>query len=109
FVGTVRSGVYLRSDDVTLDWHHWPTMLLAVVGVPLASLFSGLRLARWLGLSWGDQIAVAFSGSQKTLMIGIAIANDYFAPVAMLPMLAYHVTQLLIDTVIADHWSRPPR
>ena len=54
-----------------------------------------------LGLPRADQIGVAFAGSQKTLMVGLAIAID-FGGLAVLPMVAYHVEQLLIDTVLAD-------
>jgi sodium/bile acid cotransporter 7 len=48
-----------------------------------------------------DQAAVAFAGSQKTLMIGLAIAVE-FGGLAVLPMMAYHVGQLLVDTLLAD-------
>ena len=57
------------------------------------------------GADWrlprADQIGVAFAGSQKTLMVGLAIAIE-FGGLAVLPMVAYHVEQLLIDTVLAD-------
>ena len=50
-----------------------------------------------------DAIAVAFSGSQKTLMVGAYIALAV-GPLAILPMVAYHAAQLIVDTLVADWW-----
>ncbi|MDP7304159.1 MAG: bile acid:sodium symporter, partial [Pirellulaceae bacterium] len=51
-----------------------------------------------------DQIAVAFASSQKTLMVGLLMAMSL--QVSILPMVTYHVMQLLIDTLIADRFRR---
>jgi sodium/bile acid cotransporter 7 len=84
--------------------------------VAMITLASAVHTAAWwvgywfggrLGLSRPDQIGVAFAGSQKTLMVGLAIAID-FGGLAVLPMVAYHVMQLLIDTVLADWLQRGP-
>jgi sodium/bile acid cotransporter 7 len=77
-------------------------MLLVVLGLHLAMLWLGLWLARLLRCGWPDQVAVAFSGSQKTLMVGLHVAITYFGGLTVLPMVAYHVIQLLVDTIIAD-------
>lgn len=79
-------------------------MLAGVSFVHTAALGLGLVLSRWCGLSRADQIAVGFSGSQKTLMIGLKVALDY--RISILPMVTFHVAQLLIDTVIADRMAR---
>jgi len=79
-------------------------MLAGVSLVHTAALGLGLVLSRWCGLSRADQIAVGFSGSQKTLMIGLKVALDY--QISILPMVTFHVAQLLIDTVIADRMAR---
>lgn len=103
FVGAVQSGAYLRSAGAEqIGWTGWAGMLLAVAGIHLAMLWLGYYAARWLGMPREDQIAVAFSGSQKTLMVGIDLATGYYSPLAMLPMVAFHCTQLLTDTVVAD-------
>jgi sodium/bile acid cotransporter 7 len=84
--------------------------LLMLGGVSLvhtSALWLGLRLARWCGLAREDQIAVGFSGSQKTLMIGLKVAMDY--QISILPMVTFHVAQLLIDTVIADRMAESTR
>lgn len=79
-------------------------MIAAVLVVHLTLLFVGLTLARTLGMDHADRAAVAIAGSQKTLMVGIYVALE-FGPLAILPMIAYHASQLLVDTVIAD-WLR---
>jgi sodium/bile acid cotransporter 7 len=61
----------------------------------------GWWAARLAHLPRTDRSAVAFAGSQKTLMIGLAITVD-FGGLAVLPMMAYHVGQLLVDTLLAD-------
>jgi len=75
-------------------------MIAAVLFVHVASFWLGYFLAKALGLRWPDQVAVAFAGSQKTLMVGmnVSIAADF----SVLPMVTYHVGQLFIDTVLAD-------
>ena len=59
-------------------------------------MFSALLL----GMRREDRIAVGFAGSQKTLMVGLQLCIEL--QVEMLPMVAYHVGQLLVDTLIAD-------
>lgn len=77
-----------------------------VLFIHLAMFAVGFQLAKWLGLSWGDQVAVGFSGSQKTLMVGmnLSIASGF----SVIPMVAYHVLQLFADTVLADWLGASP-
>lgn len=75
-------------------------MIAAVLFVHVASFWLGYFLAKALGLRWGDQVAVAFAGSQKTLMVGMNVSIG--AGFSVLPMVTYHVGQLFIDTVLAD-------
>jgi len=79
-------------------------MLIAVCTVHTVMLIVGVWLARLLRFSREDQIAVAFAGSQKTLMVGLLMAMSL--KVSILPMVTYHVMQLLIDTLIADYFRR---
>jgi sodium/bile acid cotransporter 7 len=61
--------------------------------------FAGLRF-----FPRKDAIAVAFSGSQKTLPVGAMLVADYFPtfPLAIVPILFFHAGQLLIDTYLAE-------
>lgn len=63
-------------------------------------------LAEATGVRRPQRIAVALSGSQKTLMIGLKLAMD--CGVSILPMVIYHVGQLIIDALIADWWKKFP-
>ena len=60
----------------------------------------GFLLAKAFGFSRANQIAVAFAGSQKTLMIGLLVCIQL--NVSLLPMVIYHAAQLTIDTFVAD-------
>lgn len=78
----------------------WTVILVAVVH--LLSMALGWQVAARTGIARPQQIGVAISGSQKTLMIGLKMAID--CGVSIIPMVAYHVGQLLMDTFIADRW-----
>ena len=49
---------------------------------------------------------MAIAGSQKTLMVGLYVAIHYFGGLVLIPLVIYHVVQLLMDTVVADLWRR---
>ena len=85
----------------------WTTLLLLVVAAATlhtAALYFGVTTARLLKMKRASQIAVGIAGSQKTLMVGLQIAID--CGVSVIPMLVYHLCQLVIDTLIADRWHR---
>ncbi len=107
-VGSVKSS--LSIGDSTAEAAPMPQqwiMMLAVVAVlHLATLFAGFGLGRLFGLARENWIAVGIAGSQKTLMIGIQIAIAEQWGIGLLPMVAYHATQLLIDTIVADRLGR---
>jgi sodium/bile acid cotransporter 7 len=77
-------------------------MIVLVSAVHLSTLSAGFVLAKVTGLQRPEQIAVAFAGSQKTLMVGLFVATSL--GVTILPMVAFHVCQLLIDTLVADRF-----
>ncbi|MER3415490.1 MAG: hypothetical protein C4297_04655 [Gemmataceae bacterium] len=70
----------------------------------LAGWLVAYRVGAWLRLERERRIGAAFAGSQKSLPVGLMILQAFFAdhPRAVLPMLLYHVGQLLVDTVLAD-------
>ena len=105
FSGAVQAGLKLQnqSGEATLRPFDWVAMLAAVIFLHVAMFTVGLLAAGLMRLAPEDTIAVGIAGSQKTLMVGVHIGVSY-GGLAMLPMVAYHVCQLLIDTVIADWW-----
>lgn len=75
-------------------------VIVAVVVIHIAVLTAGMFCARRLKMERGSQIAVGFAGSQKTLMVGLQMCMELGFNIV--PMVAFHVSQLLVDTVIAD-------
>ena len=85
-----------------------PALLAWSIGLAVAlhlfALASGYVSCHWLGFDRGRQIAVAFSASQKTLPVSLMLYEQYYMgayPYAVMPVLFYHLGQLLLDTVIA--------
>jgi sodium/bile acid cotransporter 7 len=104
FIGSVQTGQKFASGDARPTILQMATLLVAVVGVHVFVLWAGMRIARLLRLSSGDQISVGLAGSQKTQMVGLQICIDLGFNI--IPMVAYHVSQLLIDTLIADRFRK---
>ncbi|MBT5019456.1 bile acid:sodium symporter [Planctomicrobium sp.] len=114
FWASVKGGGQLQSSDSTgmtlipilLIWGS--CLLLHLVGLALA-FYGGIMMR----FQREDIVAVVFSGSQKTLPIGIYIATDLLAgrnlPFAAFPILMFHVTQLVLDTLLIaplTKWSQ---
>lgn len=105
FLGAIRLGVKLFSEGpATLAATDVLMMIGAVLLVHLSMFFLAFAAGGWLGLSRADRIAASFSGSQKTLLVGLQVSMDL--GFSILPMISYHVGQLLVDTVIADRLAR---
>jgi solute carrier family 10 (sodium/bile acid cotransporter), member 7 len=89
----------------TRGWDVAELVQVALVcgGVHTALLLSGYLLSRrWF--VHADAIAVAISGSQKTLPVAAIVVSENFPqyPLAIVPVLFYHVLQLVIDTYFID-------
>jgi sodium/bile acid cotransporter 7 len=89
------------------DVEAWSLAAAAVLclGTHLAALATGLWSGKALGFDRPSRIAIAFAGSQKTLPVALLIFATHFRqsyPLAVLPLLFYHVGQLVVDTFIAD-------
>ena len=107
----VRAGLELRRHEA------WPSagdlgmMAALCLAVHVAGLASGWWGGGLLRLAPEDRIATAIAGSQKTLPVSLLIAASPSvasadAPFVILPLLAYHAIQLVLDTAIADAWRR---
>ena len=70
----------------------------------MALFFTGIFVGRVTKHSVADQIAMGFSGSQKTLMVGLGVAVSM--GLNIIPIVAYHALQLIIDTMIANRYQR---
>jgi sodium/bile acid cotransporter 7 len=102
-IGAVECGERLdvATTETILSTRNVMLMILAVAAVHVALLASGFGLSKLMKFPQKDAIAVAFSGSQKTMMVGAYLALAV-GPLAILPMVAYHAVQLVLDTLIAD-------
>jgi sodium/bile acid cotransporter 7 len=74
----------------------------------LAAVVVGIAGSRLAAFDRPTTIAVALGGSQKTLPVGLYLIQTYFPqhPLAIVPILAYHVGQLVVDSLVVEHWRR---
>lgn len=105
FSGAVTAGLWTKvgaKDLVTLFF-----LSAAILAVVLA--LSAL-IARRLGFSKKDEIAIVFAGSKKSLASGVPIAGILFssatAGVMVLPLLIFHQLQLMACALIAQRYGR---
>lgn len=99
--GAIRTGMRLQQEGASsLSVPAFLQMAVAVVGLHLFVLVLGFALARAIGIPRKEQIAVAFSGSQKTLMVGLSTAISL--GLNIIPLVTYHALQLVVDAMIAD-------
>lgn len=109
FVSACKAGRELQVSDTAKEvlglMIAWVTcIVIHSVGLALAN--TGGRLLKF---SASDRIAAAFAGSQKTLPVGVFLASSpAFSTVAfaVFPMLMFHASQLVIDTLVADRFAK---
>lgn len=119
-LGSVLLMVYGAISAATLSgmWRLLPVtsflVLVAVDGVLLAVILStNVFVARRLSFARQDEIAIAFCGTQKSLIMGIPMANALFAGSTLgfvvLPMIVYHQMQFMTCANIARRYARSER
>ena len=74
----------------------------------LALLVWNYLLSGWLLFEWPDRTAMMLSGSQKTLPNGIYVWSNFFAtnPYGAVPLVLYHLFQLLMDTLLVPWFEK---
>jgi len=72
--------------------------------IHLIAVGIGYYLSAMAGAQRPQQLGTAIACGQKTLMVGLQLALD--GGVSVLPMVLYHVGQLLIDTMLVRLWNR---
>lgn len=101
FLGSIRTGQRLfGADSSGVPYGQLVVMVGLVLALHLAAFAVGWVSSPFFGLKREDQIAVSFAGSQKTLMVGLQVSMDL--GVSILPMITYHVGQLIVDTLLAE-------
>jgi sodium/bile acid cotransporter 7 len=89
-------------------------IVFAAAAVLLALSFGGAwLLGRLLGLARPDRITLLFSGAQKSIAVGAPLAATLFPPaiagMVLVPILVYHMAQLILSAWIAPVLNRPAR
>lgn len=106
FSGAVEQRFWTRIDAAGWAWLAGGTALMLVFGHLGAWALGGvLRLGR------ASRITMLFAGAQKSIAMGAPLATVLFAPeaagIVLLPILVYHLVQLVIAAPIAARLNRP--
>jgi sodium/bile acid cotransporter 7 len=62
-------------------------------------------ISKGIGLDRASTVAFTIHASQKTLTVSYLVWAGYFAaeyPMALIPSIGYHLTQMIMDTVVAE-------
>ena len=92
------------------DWAILLAATSAFVGVGFAGAW---LLSRAVVPDHAERIAFLFAGAHKSVAIGAPLAAVLFPPQAaglvLLPLLVYHLLQLVVSAPLATRLARPPR
>lgn len=107
FSGAVEQGIWSRVDPLG-----WITML-ALTQLYLFIAHAGAWASGGaLRLSRPDRIAFLFAGAQKSAAIGVPLATVLFSPemagFVVLPLLLYHLSQLVVAAPLANRLRDHP-
>lgn len=105
FSAAVEQGLWTLVDLPAWGW------LGLLIGAFLTLGFVGSWIAGGLlGLARGDRIAFLFAGAQKSIALGAPLASVLFPPatagLVLLPVLAYHLLQMIVSAPVAARLSR---
>lgn len=107
FSGAVEQGLWTLVSPL-----EWLVLLCAVVVLLCAAFAGSWAAARACGLVRGDRIAFTFAGGQKSVAMGAPLAAVLFPPQAaglvLLPLLIYHLLQLVASAPLATRFARSP-
>jgi sodium/bile acid cotransporter 7 len=108
FSGAVEQGLWQQVGPT-----QWAALLLLVTVFLLFGFGGSWLLGGALRLERGDRIAFLFSGAQKSIALGAPLASVLFPPAVagllLLPVLTYHLLQLIISAPIASRLAAPLR
>ena len=104
FVSAFRGGVQFEATGMAGNLRHmeFATVWICCIVLHLVAMCVAWQVTGLAGFAEEDRRACVFAGSQKTLPIGILVSQATGLPFSILPMLMYHMSQLFIDTWIAD-------
>ncbi len=105
FSAAVVAGIWEQLDAREIG------IVLAGVALLLALAFGGAwSFGGLLGLAHADRITLLFAGAQKSIAVGAPLAATLFPPaiagMLLVPILAYHMAQLILSAWIAPGLAR---
>jgi sodium/bile acid cotransporter 7 len=101
FLGAVKMGLrFEKQTESPISLRDLLTTAVILISVHVTVFWLGILIAKTIGLPRPKQIAVGFSGSQKTLMIGLSTAVNLGFNI--IPIVMYHSLQLIVDAVFAE-------
>ncbi|WP_341712921.1 bile acid:sodium symporter family protein [Erythrobacter sp.] len=108
FSGAVEQGIWTRVDAAS-----W-IGIMVLIAVFLAIGHCGAWVfGQMLGLPRSDRIAFLFAGAQKSAAVGAPLATILFPPTVagfvVVPLLLYHLFQLVLAAPLASRLARPRR
>jgi solute carrier family 10 (sodium/bile acid cotransporter), member 7 len=80
-----------------------------MIGLRILILAMNYAISRVIGLDQASTSAFTIHTSQKTLTVSYLVWAGYFAvdfPMAMIPPIAFHLTQMFMDTILAHHFRK---
>jgi solute carrier family 10 (sodium/bile acid cotransporter), member 7 len=114
--GSILMVVYTAFSEgmVAGIWHQLDVAMLLRLALVNAALLGAVLgtttlLSRWLGFSRGDEIAIVFCGSKKSLASGLPMASVLFAGnsvgLIVLPLMLFHQFQLMVCAALARRYA----
>ena len=105
FSGAVEQDIWSQ-----VDMQVWAVLIVACAALLLFGYGGAWLLGGVLRLPRGDRITLLFGGAQKSIAMGAPLATVLFpaakAGIIMLPLLVYHLAQLVVAAVVASRLSR---
>ncbi|WKN29905.1 bile acid:sodium symporter [Porifericola rhodea] len=94
-----------------LTWTHFLTLYAAILALFFLSLWIIDMIAKGLNFSTEDRVTAMFCGSKKSLVHGSVMAKVIFgnsttASMMILPIMLFHISQLVIIAFIAEKFSK---
>lgn len=107
FSGAVEQGLWTR---VTLG--EWGVLLVGVCAMLVFAFAGSWTLGGAIGLARAERIAFLFAGAHKSVAMGAPLAAVLFPPqiagMVLLPLLVYHLLQLLVSAPLATRLAGHP-
>jgi sodium/bile acid cotransporter 7 len=104
FNAVAGSGENIRTAGDTL-----PLLLVFIILLHALILAMNYGVSKIIGLDRPSTTAFTIHTSQKTLAVAYLVWSGYFAnqyPLALIPGIVYHLTQMIMDTFVAERFRR---